>query len=255
MFFVEAGINHFGKTKQANKILHFFLKSSFKNITFMIHNQSFYESQKREGLDFSLPLNFYLKAIKKCHKKKKKIGLSLCDEKTFLNLESLNFDFFKLLSISINNKNLINLLKKKKKPVYISTGFNASNIKISKCLKFFKNTKNLTILHTPMTYDLSKLNFKRIELLKKKFKLPVGYSNHNDNFNTLNILSAYEPNCIFLYCKPSVLRGTIYPDDRHALHLHDLEKVKKLYEQYKTVNIEKIKKYKINIFKNASKKK
>ena len=31
MFFLEAGINHFGKIKEANKILNF-LKSSFKNL-------------------------------------------------------------------------------------------------------------------------------------------------------------------------------------------------------------------------------
>ena len=45
-----------------------------------------------------------------------------------------------------------------------------------------------------------------------------------------------------------------YPDDKHALYLYELEKVKKLYETYKTCNISKIKNYKINIFKNAQKK-
>lgn len=114
MFFLEAGINHFGKIKEANKILNFFLKSSFNNLTFMIYNESFYKSQKSKGFNFSLPNEFYKKAIKKCHSKKKKIGLSVCDEKTFHNYKNLKFDFFKLLSISINNKNLINILNKKK---------------------------------------------------------------------------------------------------------------------------------------------
>ena len=146
-------------------------------------------------------------------------------------------------------------LIKKKKPIYISTGFNASNKKISKCLKLFKSNKKITILHTPMTYDLSKLDFNKIVLFKKKFGLPVGYSNHNNDFNTLNILSAYNPECIFVYCKPSILKKKMtYPDDKHALYLYELEKVKKLYETYKTCNISKIKNYKINIFKNAPKK-
>ena len=255
MFFLEAGLNHFGKIKEANKILNFFLKSTFNNLTFMIHNDSFYKSQKKRGLNFLLPNEFYKKAIKKCHNKKKKIGLSVCDEKTFYNYKNLKFDFFKLLSISINNENLISFLNKKKKPVYISTGFNASNKKILKCLKLFKNKKKITILHTPMTYDLSKLNLSKILLLKKKFGLPVGYSNHNNDFNTLNILSAYSPKCIFVYCKPSLLKKKeIYPDDKHALYLHELEKVKKNYETYKTCNLSKIKNYKINIFKNGLKK-
>ncbi len=255
MFFLEAGLNHFGKIKEANKILNFFLKSKFNNLTFMIHNDSFYKSQKKKGLDFFLPNEFYKKAIKKCHNKKKKIGLSVCDEKTFYNYKNLKFDFFKLLSISINNENLINFLNKKKKPVYISTGFNASNSKISRCIKLFKNKKKLTILHTPMTYEISKLNFQRINDLKKIYKLNVGYSNHNNNFNTLNILSAYNPKCIFIYCKPSFVKNRVYPDDKHALYLYQLNDVKKLYETYKTVNNRTSEAYNVDIFKNDPKKK
>ena len=47
------------------------------------------------------------------HIKKKKIGLSVCDLKSFNNLKDLNFDFYKLLGIAINNKELIDILKKK----------------------------------------------------------------------------------------------------------------------------------------------
>ncbi len=249
-FFVEAGINHFGNMKEANKILHFFLKSSFKNLTFMLHTQDFYDKKKLEGIDFSLPKIFYARAIIACHKKKKKFGLSVCDLETYKKFEHLNFDFYKLLSIGINNKNLIYEIRKKNKPIFISTGFNASNKKISKCLKYFKNKEKITILHTPMTYDISKLNFRRIHNLKKLFKLPVGYSNHNDNFNTLNILSAYNPACIFIYCKPLRKKNRIYPDHKHALYLEELDKTKKVYEKYNLVNAQSIKKTKINIFKN-----
>ena len=253
MFILEAGINHFGKTNEANKILTFFLKSSFKKITFMLHTRSFYEAKKKENLDFELPANFYKIAIKKCHSKKKKIGLSLCDERTFEKFYSYNFDFYKLLSVGINNTKLIKLIKKKRKPVFISTGFNASNSQISKCIKLFNSKKKLTILHTPMTYKVSSLNFQRINFLKKRFRLPVGYSNHNNDFNTLNILSAYNPKVIFVYCKPSKFKNRTYPDDEHALYLPDLEMVKKLYETYKTANSKPLKKYKIDIFKNAPK--
>ena len=255
MFFLEAGINHFGKVKEANKILNYFLRSSFANITFMIHKESFYVFQKGKGNNFSLPIDFYKKAIKKCHEKNKKIGLSVCDEKSFIPLKNLNFNFFKLLSVGISNKKLIKILNEKNKPVYISTGFNASNTKISRCIKLFKNKKKLTILHTPMTYDISKLNFQRINDLKKIYKLNVGYSNHNNDFNTLNILSAYNPNCIFIYCKPSFVKNRLYPDDKHALYLYELNGVKKLYETYKTVNNSAFKAYNVDIFKNDPKKK
>ena len=43
-FYLEAGINHFGKDKYAKKILNYFLKSKFSNLTFMLHNENFYKT-------------------------------------------------------------------------------------------------------------------------------------------------------------------------------------------------------------------
>ena len=65
--FIEAGINHFGNLKEANRILSYFLKSKFKNLTFMLHTKEFYDSQKKLGIDFKLKKKFYISAIKKCH--------------------------------------------------------------------------------------------------------------------------------------------------------------------------------------------
>ena len=70
--YIEAGINHFGNLKEANRILSYFLKSKFLNLTFMIHTKEFYDSQKKLGIDFKLTKKFYNSAIKKCHQKKKK---------------------------------------------------------------------------------------------------------------------------------------------------------------------------------------
>ena len=47
MFILEAGINHFGDLKEAKKIDKFFFKSSFKSLTFMIHNEIFYKNYKK----------------------------------------------------------------------------------------------------------------------------------------------------------------------------------------------------------------
>ena len=77
------------------------------------------------------------------HKKKKKIGLSVCDVETFNEIKSLKFDFYKLLSIAINNYDLIDELKKTNKTIYISTGFNSSLEKIKNVLIILKITKKL----------------------------------------------------------------------------------------------------------------
>ena len=79
---LEAGINHFGKISEASKLLNFFLKSNFKHLTFMIHNKNFYEKMRKK-INFILPKSFYANAIKLAHKKNKKIGLSVCDFKTY----------------------------------------------------------------------------------------------------------------------------------------------------------------------------
>ena len=111
--YLEAGINHFGKVTEANKILNFFLNSKIKNLTFMLQTSEFYKKQKSLGLDFKLSTKFYETAIKKVHKKKKKVGLAICRLDTFKELSHLNFDFYKLLSAGIDQKDLINNLKKK----------------------------------------------------------------------------------------------------------------------------------------------
>ena len=95
-FFLEAGINHFGKLDQANKILRYFLNSSFKNITYMIQSEKFYKKYKKRGLNFKLSYNFYLNAIKECKKKKKKFGLAVCDAVSFKGKRDLNVDFGEL---------------------------------------------------------------------------------------------------------------------------------------------------------------
>ncbi len=256
MFTIEAGINHFGSINEANKIVNFFLKSSFKQLTFMIHSQSFYEKYKNKGINFELPINFYVSLIKKfkLHKNKKKIGLAVCDLNSFKKLQHLNFDFYKLLSVSINNFQLIDNLKKKRKPVYVSTGFNSTNIQIKKCLKRFYDKKKIVLLHTPMTYKINELNFDRIVDLRKKFKLDVGYSNHCNDFNTLNILSLYRPKNIFLYCKFLRKKNRIYPDNDHSVYLEDLENIKKNYTNYLLLKTNKNKIKKINIFKDGIKK-
>lgn len=120
MIILEAGINHFGKLRLAKKILNFFLNSSFSHLTFMIHTENFYNQFKKKNINFYLPKNFYLKALEQAHKKNKKIGLAVCDEKSFFFYKEINFDFYKLLSIAITNKKVINILNKKKRSICFS---------------------------------------------------------------------------------------------------------------------------------------
>ena len=54
-----------------------------------------------------------------------------------------------------------------KKPVYISTGFNVSEIKIKNSIRLFDNSNHIQLLHTPMSYRLDELNLKKSAFIKK----------------------------------------------------------------------------------------
>ena len=66
IFFLEVGVNHFGKISYANKILNFFLKSNFQNLTFMIHLEKFYKKFEKKGINFKLSNKFYSNIINLC---------------------------------------------------------------------------------------------------------------------------------------------------------------------------------------------
>ncbi len=220
---LEAGINHFGKVSEAKKVIDYFIKSNFKELTFLIseneQNEFFKKKFKFSSL---LPDRFYKSALEKVKKSKKKLGIGIYGPQGVLIAKKFNFDFYKLLSIGIKNKNVLNYLSKCNKKVLISTG-GASVADISKALSSFKKKNKLTILHTPMVYDPSKLYLKKIKYLKKKFKTNVGYSNHHDCKDSILAVLSYNIDDLLIYIKPSRIRGRVYPDNKHALYIDELD--------------------------------
>ena len=143
---LEVGLNHFGKISESKKYLQFFLKSNFKSLTYQIQKEDFYKR-----FNFKLPIDHYKFIIKKAHQKNKRIGLAVADLNTCKEIAKLKFDFYKILSISLNDKKLIHYISKFNKPIYISCG-TANNNEIKKCLSNFnsnKKKKNKTDIHKP----------------------------------------------------------------------------------------------------------
>ena len=110
MFVIEFGVNHLGENKYLKSFTDFYINSSFSMATLMAHSKKYYEKNPSHKLSRDI----YKKIIQRCKKKNKLIGLSICDVGTYEPLMDLKFDFYKLLSIAIVDKNLINLIKKKK---------------------------------------------------------------------------------------------------------------------------------------------
>lgn len=240
MLILEVGINHFGKSKEAKKFLDFFLNSKFTHLTFMIHTSQFYKNFENK-IKFKLNNNFYKKALSLAHKKNKKIGLAVCDHVSFSEVSNIKFDFYKLLSIGINNKFLIQDLDKKNKEIYISLGKGTNN-NIKNCINSFSNKKNLKLLYTSMSYDPRDINLKRIIDLKKRFNLSVGYGHHYHSDTAIILSSYYNADFTFVYIKNSLKNPRrVFPDHKHAIeisHLNklsdDIEDVKKIKKMYKT---------------------
>ena len=242
---LEAGVNHLGKISEADKFLNFFLNSDYRYLTFMIQQKTFYEKMKNK-LDYNLSQKFYTKAIRLAHKKNKRIGLSVCENITYKPFDAIDFDFYKLLGIAINNKELINRLKLKKKPVYISLA-QGSDGNIKKCLKFFGKRKNLNLIYTNRSYNPKHLDLNRIDYLRKKYKLPVGYGHHYQNNLPIYLSTLFKPAFYFFYIKNFSRQNKFIPDNSHAFFTTQLEKIHDYINEAKIILKKKKLSTKINI--------
>ena len=237
MIILEVGINHFGSIKEANEYLDFFLKSNYKYLTFQIQTKKFYE-KNFQNIDYELPLSFYEKALKKARLKNKKIGLAVCCPVSFEKYQKIKFNFYKLLSIAINDLKLINMLSNLKKKIFISLG-KGTDRNINNCIKRFSKNSDLNLIYTSMSYDPKDLNFDRIISLKQRFKLPVGYGHHYKNEIAIYMSKCLGSEFLFIYIKKNSKKGRIYPDDIHAIEINNLKNLKEKLNQIDIISTNK----------------
>ena len=115
----------------------------------------------------------------------KKIGIDIFsspfDEEAVEMLEKLNCPAYKIASAEINHIPLIEKIAKTKKPVILSIGLGSlTDIKLAlKILRKYKS-KKIIILQCVSSYPspLNEQNLKIIPLIKKKFRVISGLSDH-----------------------------------------------------------------------------
>ena len=201
LIIAEAGVNHNGNLNYAKKLALNAKKAGADIIKFQTYNTSklvtkdaklaIYQ-KKNTNNRFSSQFNL----LKKYELSKKQfINLKLfCDKigieflSSPFDLESLDFLIklkvkkIKIPSGEITNYQLLNEIKKSKKPVILSTGM--STVKeIQDAVKIL-GKKKLTLLHCNSSYPTppKDVNLNSIIYLAKKFKLPIGYSDHTLGF-------------------------------------------------------------------------
>ena len=194
-FIAEIGVNHEAKISLAKKIILDAKKGGADAVKLQCYKAEKLASQyaraywdkkeEKEINQLKLYKRFdkfenkdYLKLINYC--KKIKIDFII----TPFDIQSVDFfknkvKFFKISSSDITNYPLIEKIASCGKPIILSTG--ASTIKeIGEAVKIIKKkNKNISLLHCILNYPTKRhdANLSMIENLKK-FKLPVGISDH-----------------------------------------------------------------------------
>ena len=141
-------------------------------------NKSLWELYKKSSMNVSIQK----KIFNYCKKIKIICFASPFDINGVDLLEKLNCPIYKLASPEIGHYQLIKKIALTKKPLIISTGM--SDIKeIERTFNFAKKSgiKKIAILYCVSNYPakVSDFNMYNIDILKKKFKCPIGFSDHS----------------------------------------------------------------------------
>ena len=191
----EIGNNHNGSVELAKKMIVAAKQSGADCVKFQtfstnsLFSKNFLDKNiglKKDSDKFTLKL----KDFEKLSKFAKKIKLHFTAT-PFSNIEVdylidyLKVKFVKIASMDLNNHPFIKYIAKKKIPIILSTGFGTEK-EISDAVKLIKKyNSKLAILHCVSEYppQIKKLNLNRIKILKAKFKIPVGFSDHTIGVN------------------------------------------------------------------------
>jgi sialic acid synthase SpsE len=186
----EIGSNHNGSMKLAKRMIISAKKSGADAVKFQTFTVSslfskivFHKNEilKKEVEKYSLREKDIIFLSKLCKKNK----IIFCatpfsnNEADFL-INKIKVPFIKIASMDLNNYPFVEYLAKKKIPLLLSTGFASIKEIETAILIIRKYHKKIALLHCVAEYPPSDqiLNLKKIEKLKKKFSVPIGFSDH-----------------------------------------------------------------------------
>jgi len=195
----EAGINHNGSYKIAKKMIDLAKKSGADCIKFQTHitDEEMLKTNIRPG---NISKKTLWDIIKKCEltekdefklnqyaKERKIIFLSTPFSIAAVErLEKIKIPAYKIGSGELTNIPFLKHIAKKGKPVILSTGMSEMN-EIKSSIKIFTKFKiPIAVLQTTSEYpaNYSDINLGVIEKFEKKFKIPVGISDHSPGIYT-----------------------------------------------------------------------
>jgi len=193
-------------------------------------------SIKNMSKRFQLTKDEHLKLNMICKKYGKSYACTAFDlESLKFLVNTINIPFIKIPSGEITSIDLLEYAAKQKKQILLSTGMSTYN-DIENALKILKKYKNkkIIILHCTSVYPAknNSLNLNVLDELKKRFNLPVGYSDHSQT--DLASLAAVSKNAIFIEKHVTLNKSFKGPD--HAAS-YNIKEFKNFVENIRKIEI------------------
>ena len=249
----EVGVNHNGSFVLAQQIVKKLSKLDIDYIKFQLANpdkvyskdsfkadyQNRFDSKisiKNMSKRFQLTKDEHLKLNMICKKYGKSYACTAFDlESLKFLVKKINIPFIKIPSGEITSIDILEYAAKQKKQILLSTGMSTYN-DVENALKILKKYKNnkIIILHCTSVYPAknNSLNLNVLDELKKRFNLPVGYSDHSQT--DLASLAAVSKNAIFIEKHVTLNKSFRGPD--HAAS-YNMKEFKNFVENIRKIEI------------------
>ena len=239
-FIAEIGINHNGNLNLAKKMISAAKKSGADAVKFQSFKADEFISNKKENYvlgpkkkkfniyklfkNLEFKKHWYLDIDKFCRRKKIEFVTSVADIKSTDEYLKTRRKIIKIASEDIINYPLLKYLSRLKNKVFIlSTGM-ANDFEIQNAIKIFKKNK-IILMHCVSLYPtkIKEANLNRIDILRKKYNLDVGYSDHTLGLEALKIAASM--NC-YVFEKHFTLSKKLNGPDHHmSINPFELKKV------------------------------
>jgi N-acetylneuraminate synthase/N,N'-diacetyllegionaminate synthase len=196
----EAGVNHNGSIKTAEKLISAARKAGASAVKFQTFktqnlvsqaalNVGYQKKTVGAGKQFDMIKRLELDEAAHRHlqyycKQEGILFLSTpFDEESADLLDALKVPIFKLPSGEVTNIPFLKYVARKKRPIILSTGMSTLK-EVEIAVKAIKSIPRvaLSLLHCVTEYPapFAELNLRAIQTMQKKFALPVGFSDHSD---------------------------------------------------------------------------
>jgi len=127
----------------------------------------------------------YEKFVTKCEKLGVKPMITCFSRDNVNTLYNMGYKDIKIASYDCSSFEMIREMSKKFDNIVMSTGATYLDEINKSCEILIKSKKKFSLLHCVTIYPtpINKINLKKINFLKNKFKVPVGFSDHSESFN------------------------------------------------------------------------